>query len=864
MLLYGAAMTGREKDFPPTSHFTLHTSHLTPHTSHFSLLTYDFMRQTLYLSKNYLTIAIRNLLRHPGYSLINLSGLALGITCAVLLAIYISYELSYDQFRPEVSRTYRVMKQTRHANGRIAWNTGQQGPLATVLPEEFPEIEDATRFWAGLRWITAGEKSFQQMFWLSDPNIFAFFGIDVLAGDPKTVLQDPFSVVITEPIARKFFGSTDPIGKTITVDHSLFGGTYQITGVIRQAPHKSRFQYDFITATMPQGVRQRRSWDHWLSPSYSRPANTYLRLKPEANPEDIARKLPEMVERYAEIAEDESETARYYLHPVSRMHLYSKIDMPGFTGDAGRPYKNIQQIYLLGLVGFFILTIACINFMNLSTARSASRAKEVGMRKVVGASRSHLIKQFLGESLLLSALSACIALGLVYLALPPFSTYVQENLTLNSGLTVWILGITLFVGLLSGSYPALYLSAFEPATVLKGGAIKAGSAQASVRKGLVVLQFAISIILIIGTIIVADQMRLIREKDLGFNKEDVVVASIFRQDRYLTAGGQLQKQYLKVRDAFSQHPNITTVSATSDLPGHSWPNREWFFPEGDPDRGVEVRVFGADETFIDCYDIPLLAGRNYDRSYAERAWERRGKPRELFVINETAAKVFGWTNPVGKVLNSHVRKGHVIGIVKDFHYRHLYEPIEPLVITAAWYRLSHLSMRIRPQEIPETMAFLQRTWSQFLPTRSPAIAFATDELERWYRDDQRTGQIFSAAFVIAIFVACLGLLGLAAFTSEQRTKEIGIRKTMGASVWNLIILLCKDFVILVGIANLIAYPIIYLAMDRWLQHFAYRIELNATPFVLGSLLTLGIALLTVSTQAWKAARTNPAETLRYE
>ncbi len=822
------------------------------------------MRQPLSLGKNYLTIAVRNLLRHPGYSLINLSGLALGMACAVLLAIYISYELSYDEFRPEVARTYRVMKQTRHANGRIAWNTGQQGPLATVLPEEFPEVEDATRFWAGLRWVNAGEKSFQQMFWLSDPNIFSFFGIDVLAGDPKTVLQDPFSVVITEPMARKFFGSTDPVGKTITVDHSLFGGTYQITGVIREAPHNSRFQYDFITATMPQGVRQRRSWDHWLPPSYSRRANTYLRLKPEANPEDIAHKLPALVERYTEIAEDESETVRYYLHPVPRMHLYSKIDMPGFTGDAGRPYKDIQQIYLLGLVGFFILTIACINFMNLSTARSASRAKEIGLRKVVGASRSHLIKQFLGEALLLSVLAGAIALGLVYLALPPFSAFVQENLTLSSGLTLWILGITLFVGLLSGSYPALYLSAFEPTTVLKGGAIKAGSAQARVRKGLVVLQFAISIVLVIGTIIVADQMRLIRKKDLGFNKDEVVVASIFRQDRYLSDGGQLQKQYLQIRDAFSQHPNITTVSATSDLPGHSWPNREWFFPEGDPDRGVEVQVFGADETFLNCYDIPLLAGRNYDRSYAERAWERRGKPGELFVLNETAAKVFGWTDPVGKVLNSHVRKGHVIGVVKDFHYRHLYETIEPLVITAAWYRLSHLSMRIRPQEVPETMAFLERTWSQFLPTRAPAIAFVTDHIERWYRDDQRIGQIFSAAFVIAIFVACLGLLGLAAFTAEQRTKEIGIRKVMGASVWNLVILLCKDFVILVGIANLIAWPIIYVAMDQWLQHFAYRIELSATPFVLGSLLTFGIALLTVSTQAWKAARTNPAVTLRCE
>ena len=317
--------------------------------------------------------------------------------------------------------------------------------------------------------------------------------------------------------------------------------------------------------------------------------------------------------------------------------------------------------------------------------------------------------------------------------------------------------ITLFVGLLSGSYPALYLSAFEPAAILKGGSIKAGSAQACVRKALVVLQFAISIVLVIGTIIVADQMRLIREKDLGFNKDEVVVASIFRQDRYLSDGGQLQKRYLQVKDAFSQHPNITTASATSHLPGHSWPNREWFFPEGDPNRGVEVRVFGADEAFLNCYDIPLLSGRNYDRSYAERAWERRGKPGELFVINETAAKVFGWTDPIGKVLNSHVRKGHVIGVVKDFHYRPLYETIEPLVITAAWYRLSHLSMRIRPA--PETMAFLQRTWSQCLPTRSPTIAFAADELERWYRDDQRTGQIFSAAFVIAIFVACLGLIG---------------------------------------------------------------------------------------------------------
>ncbi len=822
------------------------------------------MRQTIGLGKNYLTIAIRNLLQHPTYSAINLSGLAIGMACAVLLAVYIFHELSYDRFRPQVARTYRVMKQTRHANGRIAWHSGQQGPLAQVLPEEIPEVEDAARFWGGLRWVTAGEKAFQQMFWLSDPNVFAFFGIDLLAGDLQTVLQVPFSVVVTEPVAQKFFGPADPIGKVITVDHNLFGGTYHIAGVIREAPRNSRFQYDFITATMSQGVRQRRSWDHWLSPSHSRPANTYLRLKPEANPEVVAQKLPKLVERYAEIAEDETETARYYLHPVPRMHLYSKTDMPGFTGDAGRPYKDIQQIYLLGLVGSFIFVIACINFMNLATARSANRAKEVGLRKVVGAHRTHLVKQFLGESLLLSLLAAVVALGVVHLALPQFSAFVQEDLTLDRGLAVWVLGITLFVGLLSGSYPAFYLSAFQPATVLKGSATKAGSGQVRVRKGLVVLQFAISIVLVIGTTIVADQMRLIREKDLGFNKDEVVVASIFRQERSLSRGGQLQKRYLQVREAFSQHPNISKVSATSDLPGHSWPNREWFFPEGDPDRGIEVRVFGADEAFLDCYDIPLLAGRNYDHTHAERAWKRRGKPGELFVLNETAVAAFGWTDPVGKVLTSHVRKGHVIGVVKDFHFRHLYEAIEPLVITAAWYRLSHLSMRIRPHSLPETMAFLERTWSQFIPSRPPEIAFVTDRLERWYRDDQRVGQIFTAAFVIAIFVACMGLFGLAAFTAEQRTKEIGVRKVMGASGWNVAILLSREFVTLVGLANLIAWPIIYVAMDRWLQHFADRIDLSPTPFVLGSLLALAIALLTVSTQAWKAARANPVVTLRCE
>ena len=277
-----------------------------------------------------------------------------------------------------------------------------------------------------------------------------------------------------------------------------------------------------------------------------------------------------------------------------------------------------------------------------------------------------------------------------------------------------------------------------------------------------------------------------------------------------------------------------------------------------------MRVFGADEAFLACYDIPLLVGRNYDRAYAERASERRGKPGELFVLNETAAAVFGWTDPVGKVLTSHVRKGRVIGIVKDFHFRHLYEPIEPLVITAAWYRLSHLSIRIQSQGVAETMAFLERTWSRFMPSRAPELAFATDRLDRWYRDDQRVGHIFRAAFVIAIFVACLGLFGLAAFTAEQRTKEIGIRKVMGASAWNVVVMLSREFVALVGIANLIAWPIIYVAMDHYLQHFAYRIDLSATPFVLGGLLTYGIALLTVSTQAWKAARANPVATLRCE
>ncbi len=822
------------------------------------------MKRIAILGKNCLAIATRNALRHPIYSAINLLGLAIGMACAILLVVYIRHELSYDRFRPEAARTYRVMKQIRHANGRIAWHSGQQGPLATVLPEEFPEVEAAVRFWSGTRQVQYREMATSQMFWLSDPNVFAFFGIEVLAGDPQTALQEPFSVVVTAPVARKFFNGADPMGKVISVDHNLFGGEYQIAGIIREAPRNSRFQYDFITATMPRGVRQRRSWDHWLPPSYSRPANTYLRLKPGADPEAVAQKLPGLVERYAEIAEDETETARYYLHPTTRMHLYSKTDMPGFVGDSGRPYKDISQIYLLGLVGAFILLIACINFMNLSTARSANRAKEVGMRKVVGAHRAHLMAQFLGESLLLSLLAAVVALGLVCLALPAFSAFVREDLMLDGEVAIWVAGIALVVGLLSATYPALYLSAFQPATVLKGGAIKAGPGQGRVRKGLVVVQFAISIALVIGTLIVADQMRLVRDKDLGFNKDEVVVASIFQRDRHLRDSGQLQKRHLQVRAAFSRHPSVITASATSDLPGHSWPHREWFFPEGDPSRGVEVRVFGADEAFLACYDIPLLAGRNYDRTYAERASERRGKPGELFVLNETAAAVFGWTDPVGKVLTSHVRKGRVIGIVKDFHFRHLYEPIEPLVITAAWYRLSHLSIRIQSQGVAETMAFLERTWSRFMPSRAPELAFATDRLDRWYRDDLRVGHIFRTAFVIAIFVACLGLFGLAAFTAEQRTKEIGIRKVMGASAWNVVVMLSREFVALIGIANLIAWPIIYVAMDHYLQHFAYRIDLSATPFVLGGLLTYGIALLTVSTQAWKAARANPIVTLRCE
>ncbi len=739
--------------------------------------------------KIYLTIAIRNLLRHPGYSLINLAGLAIGMACAILLAVYIRYELSYDRFRPDVERTYRVMKRTRHANGRVAWHTGQQGPLAQVLPKEFPEVEDAARFWGGLRWVTCAEKGFPQMFWLSDPNVFAFFGIDVLVGDPETVLQEVFSVVITEPVARKFFGDADPVGKVISVDHSRFGGEFKITGVIREAPRNSRFQYDFITATMSQGVRKGRSWDQWLPPSYGRPANTYVRLKSGVDPREVAQKLAGLVERYAEVAEDETETVRYRLHPVLRMHLYSRVDLPGFTGDSGRPYKDIQQVYLLGMVGFFILVIASINFMNLATARSASRAKEVGLRKVVGAYRSHLVRQFLGESLLLSLLAVVLALGLVYLALPPFKAFVQEDLSLDGELPVWVAGITLFVGLLSGSYPALYLSAFKPTAVLKGGPIKAGPAQAWVRKGLVVLQFSISIVLVIGTVIVADQMRLVREKDLGFNREEVVVAEIFRRERSLSGGGQLQKRYLQVKAAFSKHPNILKVSATSDLPGQSWPSLEWFFPEGDRDRGVEVRVFGADEAFLECYDIPLVAGRNYDRAYAERAWQRKDEPGELFLLNKTAVKAFGWTDPVGKVLESHVRKGHVIGVVKDFHFRHLYDPIEPMVMTAVWRRLSHLSMRIRLEGVLETMAFAEQTWSRFLPSRPPSVMFAADRLERWYRDDQRFGQIFRIAFVIAILVACLGLFGLTAFTAEQRTKEIGVRKAMGASVWNVVVLL---------------------------------------------------------------------------
>ncbi len=802
---------------------------------------------------NYLKITLRNLRRNKAYSFINIAGLAIGMACCILILLFVQDELSYDRFHKNKENVYRIQIGWRNPQtGETSENAINPYRLAEALRTDFPELPQVVRLYPqGRTLIRRGEKRFiENGLYFVDPNIFEVFSLQLLEGDPVTALRDPYTVVITKEMARKYFGDENPIGQSLTYDDDEL----KITGIMAELPRNSHFHFDFI-ASMAVANQEfsRIVLENWGEMTVF----TYVLLPANISSAELEGRFDAFVKKHMP---DWAAAVRLKLMPLTDIHLHSHT--PGELEANG----DIIYVYAFTAIAFFILLIACINFMNLATARSAKRAREVGMRKVLGAARAQLRRQFLGESLFFALVALLLALLIVQLVLPAFNGFVERELALdltnNWVMLASLLAIALFVGLVAGSYPAFVLSAFEPVQVMKGAAGK-NSRGAILRKTLVTLQFAISIFLIVVTAIVYRQLQYARDIKLGFNKEHVVAIS--------GVPLSLRQQFEQFRYELAQNPGIVMASISSRVPPGRLGSNLGTRPEGVPeDQRRGMQTVWTDFDFIELLGLELAAGRSFSRSFATDA-------TSAFILNEAAVKAIGWTpeTAIGKSSGSSEivdwnqgqwieRNGQVIGVLKDFHFESLHDEIVPTVYFVAPYMAWNAVVRIRPENIAGTMKFLESKWEQFNPGQPFEYRFLDEAFDTLYRREKRQGEIFGTFAMLAILVACLGLVGLASFAAEQRTKEIGIRKVLGASVPGIVKLLSREFLALVLLANLIAWPVAYFIMKKWLEDFAYRIDINALPFLAGAVVALLIALLTVSFQTIKAALANPVEALRYE
>jgi len=794
--------------------------------------------------KNYLLTAWRNLNKNRGYSLLNILGMAVGMAVFVLIFLYVQYELSFDRWHEHADRVFRVV-QRQPGNMYLGSDrfAVTQAPLAAALMQEFPEVAAATRLdTSGNQLFTIEEKSFLQsnLYW-ADPYLFDVFSVDLLRGDPETALDDPHSLLLSETVALKFFGDQDPIGRTVTY---LEKHDMHVTGIFRDFPKNSHFTMDVILPFDAKPILEDRKLDSWGNSS----CYTYFLLQEGADAVQLEGKFPDM---YAKYRGDQGwDSAGYYLQPLTKIHLFSNINFDLSPG------SDVRYIYLFSSIAFLLLIIACINYMNLATARATKRAKEVGMRKVVGARRTQLIKQFLGESTLLILVALALTLGLVALALPAFSGFIQRDLSFdplhNPILLLGFLGTFILVGLLAGAYPAAYISRFKPISALRSTSTR-GKGGALFRNLLVVFQFTVSVLLILSTVVVRKQLHYIQNKEMGYSRDHIVV--IRPRDE------NLPKQIEALKAELKSHPDVLNVAASSSLPNHvsSQTNAKW--PGKPEDQRVPIYVCEADYDFLDVFELKLAEGRNFSREFTSDA-------QGAFLINEAARKAMGVGAPLGMNFNrggNNEPAGQIVGILKDFHMHSLHQEIKPMYVFLDLERdYRNISIKIRGDRIPKTLAHIEETMRAFSPKYPFEYSFFDEVFDRAYRAEQRIGRIFSTFALLTVFIACLGLFGLSSFTAESRIREIGIRKVLGASSPSIVQLLSSDYIKKVLIANVVAWPLGYYAMSWWLQNFAYRIDLGVFPFLGAGLIALLIALLTVSIQTLRAASANPADSLRYE
>jgi len=764
--------------------------------------------------------------------------------------LYVQYELSFDKYHVNAERIYRIAQKTGNDYLEEDKYAQIQGAVAPTVMREYPEVMFATRFIENNQTLFSyGEKSFlEDNIFYTDPETFKIFSFELLEGDPKTALNDPYSLVLSERMAKKYFGDEEPLNKVI---HYAGSYEFKVTGVMRNIPENSHFLIDFL---LPFTFRN-RSGDPDLNNDWNATfIYTYCLLSEDTKASELEAKFPALLDKYkyADSQRKDSSKTRLFLQPLTKIHLYSHINAEI------SPNSNIKYIYILSCISLLILIIACINYLNLTIARSAERSKEVGIRKVVGAQKRQLKRQFFGESLLLTILAFAVSIIFVLLVLPVFNTFVERDFHLleNSRLIFYLIVLVVFISTFAGIYPAMLISSFKPVPVMKG-AFKTGSKGSFLRNILVIAQFSISIMLIICTLIIKDQLNYIKNMDVGYSKEQIVTIPI--RDRSLKPVNRIET----LKSELQKHPNIVLTSVSSGLPnGFRHGNSVRKSVKSGEAETVSIYVGMVDYDFIDLYDFTVIEGRSFSRDFPS---DKNG----AFLLNETAVKALGWKSFLGREL-SHwgSNKGPVVGLVKDFHFHTLHRPIEPLYLTLmssefAWAN-NYLSVKIKAGGIPETIDFLRNQMKRFSPNYPFEYQFFDDVFEKVYKSEQRIGSIFSVFAMLTIFIACMGLFGLAVFSTERRTKEIGIRKVLGASVSGIILMLSKEFTKWVLAANIIAWPVAYFTMNRWLQNFAYRTDIRFWIFVFSTVIAFSIALFTVSFQAIKAARSNPAEVLRLE
>jgi putative ABC transport system permease protein len=804
--------------------------------------------------KNYLVVAIRSIRRDAGYTSINIIGLAVGMACCALIALYVQDELSVDAFHNQGDRIYRLIRERQVAGGAVNYSLGTSGEAGPMLAQDFPEVESTVRYLGWGAYTKYEDRAFDAQFAVVDKNFLEVFDFPLLTGDPRSVLESHGSILITDTEAKRFFGDADPIGKVVEVDNRYMGGSFKITGVLADPPENSTLQFGFVTATQDYTFWMDSIFTGWATETSWVPISNFLVLREGADPDALEAKLPAFLRRY--VPEDQAQHITYHLQKFKDNYLYARRDYDITF------FSDITYVYLFATVGVFILVLACINFTNLATARSAGRAREVGLRKTVGAFRGQLVRQFLAESIVTALVAAALAIILVIAVLPELNAFTEKAISFD-GLSavkfvVTMILLAVFTGVLAGVYPALFLSSFMPVAVLK--ATKSGASSGSLlRKVLVVFQFAVSVFLIVGTLTVYLQLDFVQNKNLGFDKDQILLLPIFSTDRRLT------DRYHTVKDAFLRHPSVLKASGSHSSMGYGGQLDE-VYAEGHEGTDFQWRVLGVDEDMLETYDIELVAGRGFDPTIISDT-------TKAFILNETAVRALGWDDPdvnaaVGKEFGwrffNRESGGRVIGVVKDFHNRALHEEIRPVVIAMWLAKMNVLALKIRGENVEETIAHVEKVWRMFIPEKPPVHFFLDESLEQSYRQEVRVGHMSNVFSGLAVLIGCMGLVGLASYTTEQRTKEIGIRKSIGASEGGIVVLMTREFAILVLVANVIAIPIAWYALQDWLAAFHYRIELGPGIFLVGAVASISVALLTVGYHAIRAAGIDPVEALHHE